>query len=149
MRFFIAVKIPYFCPLCLCLSNSGSPLIMGCERLISRSPLLFKFLRVSHRTFSPLAFPFPPVCRPDKGAVQLGANGRRVTAAIPESREVEGYQLFDLRRHAFAQSHTDLPLCQSQTRVPSLTAMRTLIRDFRHAAKRRTRTRSAVHSIRE
>lgn len=72
---------------------------MVCESFISGSPLpslsatytwfiAFKVLRVSHRTlFLPA---FLPVCRPDKGAVQLEANGRRVTVAIPKSREVEG-----------------------------------------------------------
>ena len=139
LRFFIAVKIPYFCPLCLCFSNSGSRLITGCERFISGSPLpslsatytwfiVFKVLRLSHRTFSLPAF--IPICRPVKGAVQLEANGRRVTAAIPESREVGGYQLSDLRRHASAHSYTDLPVCQSQTNVPSLLAVGTSICDF-------------------
>jgi hypothetical protein len=47
------------------------------------------------------------------GAVQLEANGRSITAAIPECPEVRGYQLSDVSRNASAQRYTDLPLCKS------------------------------------
>ena len=155
LRFFIAVNIPYFCPLCLRFSIFGSRLSMGCEKFTSWSPLLslsgtytwfivFK-VRVSHRTFSLPTF--LPVCCPDKGAVQVEANWR-VTAAIPESREVGGYQL----------SHSSPRLCPEIHRTSSVPiadprAVTSSSANFdlrlRHAAKPRTWTRFVVHSISE
>jgi hypothetical protein len=101
--FFLQSRFRIFVPY-VCVFQTGSRLIMGGERFISGSPLpslsggytwfiLFKVLRVSHRTFPPPAFLL--VCRPEKGALQLVANGRRVIAAIPESRKVGWYQLSD------------------------------------------------------
>lgn len=112
MRFFIAANIPYYCPLCLCFffSNFGLRLTMGCEGFISGSPLpflsatytwfiVFKLLRVSHRTFSLPAF--LPVCRPDKGAVQLEVNGRschRCYSRVVRGRRVSAVALMSPRR---------------------------------------------------
>ena len=94
-------------------------------------------LHLVYRLQSPPGFPpqvlsscIPPSLPPGQGRCTTGGQRTlRITAAIPESREVGGYQLSDLRHHASAQSYTDLTLCQSQTHLPSLLAARTLICD--------------------
>jgi hypothetical protein len=138
LRFFIAVKIPYFCPLCLCFSNFGSRLITGCERFISGSPLPSPLchLRLVHRFQSPPGFPPQGLfLRSSKFAARTRAlyNWRPTdVVSLRQFRSGERSEgIICLTYVAMTdQSYTDLPLCQSQTNVPSLLAVRTFICDF-------------------
>jgi hypothetical protein len=139
LRFFIAVKIPYFCPLCLCFSNRLATDHWLREvhlRVAAAIPLCQ--LHLVYRFQSPPCFPphVPSSCIPRSlqppGQGRCTISGQRTSCHCGNSGEAKGRLVSAVwpRRHASVLSYTDLPLCQSPTHVPSLLSMRTLICDF-------------------
>lgn len=144
-----------FVPLCLCIFKlrlaTDHWLREVHLRVAAAVPLCH--LHLVYRFQSPPGFPphslpaFLPVCRPDKGAVHNWRSTDVVSQRPFRSRERSEGQLSALRRHASAESYTDLPLCQSQTHVPSLPAVRTLSATARRCeTKNRNALSSAFHT---